>query len=101
MKPALSLVAAEVAVIFLEPVANRDVQDGGDRNSAEACLAFQVGLEFAGQPPAVDFRFHALQCSTSQFESQMVAHTYVATAGLLTAAFAQFKMKIPSWKSVV
>jgi hypothetical protein len=33
--------------------------------------------------------------------SRMMAHTYIATAGLLTAAFLEFKMKIPSWKSIV
>jgi hypothetical protein len=101
MKPTLSLVGIKVAVIFLEPVANCGVQDGGDGNSAQACLACQVGLEFAGQPPAVDFRFHALQCSTSRFESQMVAFTRLAYAGLLTTAFAEVKMKIPSYKSIV
>jgi hypothetical protein len=26
-------------------------------------LTLQIGLQFAGQPPAIDFCLHALQCS--------------------------------------
>jgi hypothetical protein len=65
MKEALRFVAAGVAIVFLEPVTNRAVQNGGHRNAAKACLAFQISLQFAGQAPAINFRLHALQCSAS------------------------------------
>ncbi len=89
MKPALSLVTGRVAIVFLQPLADRGVQDRGNRNSAEAGLAFQVGLEFAGQPPAIDFGLHALQCSASGSFARIYEADCIRAIKLLTALLRQ------------
>jgi hypothetical protein len=48
MEAMLGLVAGRVAIVFLEPVANRAIQNGRDGNALKPGLALQVRFELAG-----------------------------------------------------
>lgn len=59
----LVFIIGEIRGALAEPFAGGLFQDRRERNPAVTGPAFEIGLEFARQGPAVDFGFHALQCS--------------------------------------
>ncbi len=63
MQPALRFLFRWIAGILSEEIADGRFEDRRDRNFSCARCPLQFRLQFARQAPAIDFSFHALQCS--------------------------------------
>src|SRR5579863_1024624 len=64
MEPALRRFSRGVLAAVPQPLPYRLVEDGRDRQVANSRFPLQIRLDLGGHAPAIDFCFHALQCST-------------------------------------
>jgi hypothetical protein len=59
---ALRLFSLDIQPAFLQPLANREIEDGGNGHFTQTRFTLKIGLQLVTQTPTIYFRPHALHC---------------------------------------